>query len=197
MLKLNTAQQRLPLGGHHYHEYGVTFRGDTFQEVVEKLKSFRLNNNISYGDPEQEVLKFYASHWPYMVRTDREGTEKEEEPQDYQDWRKWTQTTWRNPPLKRITTREATDRWNACLGCKFNKPLDWEMSDESRELSRRIFILRRGLDAPSGVGYCSLHKCDLGVFGYIGDAEKYSTKNENEEQPKECWVGQNEDTGRL
>ena len=116
MLKLNEKQQRTPIGGHQFHEYGNTFRGESFDEVVKKLKDFRLTNNLRLGDPEQEVLLHYATHWPWMVRRIPD-VEQEEESSDYKDWRAWVQRTWKKPPVKMITTKEASDRWNSCLTC--------------------------------------------------------------------------------
>jgi len=185
MLKINEKQQRTIPGGHQFHEYGNTFRGDTFEEVVEKLKLFRLNNNLNMGDPEQDVLMHYVTHWPWMVRR-AEGEEQAEEASDYREWRAWVQRTWKKPPVKMITMKEASDRWNSCLTCPHNVPKDWEEGEESKELSRRVFVLSRGLTIPSGIGYCNFHKCDLGVFTFIEKANNYSgTSNQ---PPANCWV---------
>lgn len=193
MLKLNEKQQRTPIGGHQFHEYGNTFRGESFDEVVKKLKDFRLTNNLRLGDPEQEVLLHYATHWPWMVRRIPD-VEQEEESSDYKDWRAWVQRTWKKPPVKMITTKEASDRWNSCLTCPHNKAKDWEESEEAKELSKRAFVLSRGLTIPSGIGYCNFHKCDLGVFTFIDNVNNYSaTINQ---PPANCWVA-NENTSRM
>lgn len=185
MLKLNDKQQRTPTGGHQYHEYGTTFRGESYSEVVKKLREFRLNNNLNVGDPEQEVLRHYADHWPWMVRSsDKEPAA--EQGSDYQDWRSWIQNTWKRPPAKFISTKEASERWNACLTCPHNVKKDWGTTKESEELKKRAFVLSRGITIPSGVGYCNFHKCDLGVFTFIDKVNNYSgTTNQ---PPANCWV---------
>ena len=186
MYKLNEKQQRPPFGGHQYNEYGVTFRGESFPEVVKKLSDFRLNNNIKVGDPEQDVLNHYATHWPWTVSRVLNPPEQKAEPNNYSDWRKWVVETWARPPAKMITAKEATDRWSACLTCPYNVRKDWEPTKESEELDKRVFVLRRGIDVPSILGYCTFHKCDIGVIAYIDKVENYAKNSGN--SPSNCWV---------
>ncbi len=187
MLKLNEKQQRTPIGGHQFHEYGTTFKGESFTEVVKKLKNFRLNNNLNVGNPEQEILNHYATHWPWMVRRSDEAPEQEKG-SDYMDWRDWLQRTWKKPPSKFVSTKEASERWNCCLTCPHNLKKDWGVSAESTELNKRAFVLSRGLDVPSGIGYCNFHKCDLGVFSLIDKVNNYSSTTN--QPPANCWVKQ-------
>ena len=66
--ELRKHQQLRPLeGGHHFHCYGLKFTGETLGEVVGKVSSYRLNNLIPMGRPEQEVLAYYADKFPWMV----------------------------------------------------------------------------------------------------------------------------------
>jgi hypothetical protein len=75
MLKLNKEQKREPLGGHQFHEHGYTFKGDSFSIVETKVRKFRVRNGLPMGNPEQDILNYYAMHWPYMVKEDRETPE--------------------------------------------------------------------------------------------------------------------------
>src|SRR5690349_17404270 len=106
MLQLNTKQKRMPFGGHQYPEYGMVFRGETFKEVKDKLAKFRLDNNIPAGNPEQEILVHYLKNWPWMVIiNDKPPASMGDE--DYAKWRDWIHKTWKNPPRKHLTTKEA------------------------------------------------------------------------------------------
>lgn len=187
MLKLKKDSKRSPFGGHHYPEYGRTFQSPTFKELVKNVEDFRLNNNIPAGDPEQDILAFYAEHWPWLIEVNFDepapGWKKVEH---YEDWRESIYKMWKRPPLKTISVKEASDRWAVCAVCPYNKPLDWEETNESAELSRRTFLLRRGIDVPENLGYCSLHKVDLSVFCLIADASDYSSKTE--EDYEACWL---------
>jgi hypothetical protein len=167
MLKLNPTSKKSPPGGHQYREYGITFKGEKFSEVVTKVRDFRLHNNHPVGDPEQEVLCYYADHWPWLVKEDRDAAEPESPPDQYFLWREWLHRTWRNPPNKIITVKEAKDRWDKCEKCPFNQQFKHDETAESSELSRRAFLLRRGIEVPEFLGFCSCHAADLGAFSLI------------------------------
>lgn len=186
-LALNKNQKREPYGGHHFVEQGITFKGDTFDEVIEKVADFRKNNNYPAGDPVQDVLIFYVKHWPYMVTDDLEP--KEEVPIDtkYLEWRDWIYKVWQNPPKKFLTTKEAQDRWKVCETCPFNQKKDWAKSDESTELKRRQYLLTRGIAYPSFLGFCSLHRADLGVIVFTDQPVSLSSKKDGGHYEK-CWV---------
>lgn len=187
MLKLNRNQKREPIGGHQFVERSITFKGDTFDEVVEKIRDFRITNCLPVGDPEQEVLIHYVKNWPYMV-TDDKGATWGTENLMFMAWRKWISDTWRTPPKKMVTTKEAVPRWEKCRSCPHNKKLDWEETDESSELKRRAFILRKGIDAPTDIGFCALHSADLGVITFIDNARDFSQKPKDKGDYPSCWI---------
>lgn len=186
MLKFNKDQLRLPVGGHHYVEYGKTFKGEDVPDLEKQIAAFRLANNIPAGNPKQEILNFYAKNWPYMVKRDYEGVETVSD-EDYIHWRQWIYDTWSRPPKKLLTTKEAKERWEICLKCPLMRRFKWESTDESAELTRRAFILRRGIEIPHEIGYCSLHRTDVGVYVFIDQSKSFSAMKDAE-QPKECWV---------
>lgn len=186
MLKLNKDQQRIPLGGHHFSKHGTTFRGETFQEVVSKLSDFRVANSLQLGDPEQDVLQFYATNWPYMVTSD--GLSKPIDPQhDYEKWRKWVFDTWRRPPIKFIIPSEAEERWKVCEKCPFLKKKSWPNTKEAAEVARKAFILARGMKTPEFLGFCSLHLADLPALVFVDQPKSFSGMKDGETF-KDCWV---------
>lgn len=188
MLKFNKNQKRLPIGGYHFPSHGTTFRADTLDGLVKKIKDFRTTNAIGAGAPEQEVLIFYAKHWPYMVMEDRDPPPPKITQEEYAQWRDWIQSTWTKPPNKTLTSKEAKSRWEVCQKCPFNKQLKWEGTDESAELTRRAFILRRGLEVPLNLGFCSRHRWDLSVAVWIDQATGFSAEPNHQKRP-DCWVG--------
>ncbi len=187
MLKIRHQQKRLPLGGHHFNEGLVTLKGDTHIEVANKLRDFRVNNNKPMGDPEQDVLNYYAETSPWMVREDEE---KEEVPLDpsYLEWRDWVYRVWDKPPKKYTTKRDATARWLVCKTCPFNKKMDWVESNESSELVRRAFLLRKGLEVPDYLGFCTCHKADLGAFSFLEAPKDHSGIAKDAKNYPSCWV---------
>lgn len=189
MLKLNNRQKRQPFGGHHFVEKSITFRGDSFDELVKKLKEFRVINSIPLGDPEQDVLQFYAKNWPYMVEVRGDSVlNHAEENDNYRFWRGWIYKAWSNPMKKQVTEREACERWDKCHNCPFNMKKDWPETDESKELEKRSFILRRGVHAPLYAGYCRLHRADISAFTFSETPREFSSKPKGMEDYDGCWV---------
>jgi hypothetical protein len=188
MLKLNPDQLRQPHGGHHYLiPNGPAVKGESFKEVVQKIKDYRINNGIPVGDPEQDVLWFYALHWPYMVEPDVQRKAPEES-EMFRSWAKWVRKAWKTPPKKTITTKEASIRWDVCLTCPHNKKFNWRETDESTAIQQRVFLLRRGVEVPEGIGYCACHKADLSALSFIDGPQSFSDKSKEFIQPEACWV---------
>ena len=186
MLAFNKNQKRLPIGGHHFHDHGVNFKGETLQELAEKIVSFRAINNIPAGNPEQEILVFYAKNWPYMV-IEAKGKQPKVVDDEYVAWRDSIYKRWSNPPLKFIVQSEAVERWNVCEGCPHLKPIDWPKTEEQSELVRKSFLLSRGLQTPAFLGYCALHCTDLRSIVYAESPTSQSSKKDAL-QPEKCWM---------
>lgn len=187
MLKLKPDSKKSPVGGHHFIEKETTFKGDTFVELVKKLRDFRLHNNIPVGQPDQDILEFYAAYWPWLVKEDRETPPPDPMPSQYDRWMEWIDRTWSRPPGKFITSKEAKDRWAVCEKCPFNEQFKFDETDESAQLTRRSFLLRRGLDAPAHLGFCACHNADLASFSYFDKSKDFSSRKDLE-QPTNCWV---------
>ena len=188
MLKLKENSKKSPPGGHHYVEHRVTFKGESWTEVVKKVTDFRLHNNIPQGNPSQEVLNFYADNWPWLVKEDESAPEPEPAPSQYDLWRDWIYRTWKNPPKKLVTPTEAKARWAICSTCPMNEQFKFSESSESAELTRRTFLLRRGIESSEALAFCSCHKADLASFSFFDNAKEYSRMHHPIEKPDRCWV---------
>lgn len=188
-LRLNNNQKRLPFGGHHFFENSMNhlLKGETFDDVVRQLTDLRINNNVPMGDPEQEILIFYAKNYPWMVKYDMESTGVEQLSPRYQAWRRFVYNTWNKPPQKVVSNKEAAMRQERCLSCPYNQPLDWDETDESSELTRRAFLLRRGANLSQDIGFCTLHESDLGILTLVENPESYSARNKDTPNYPGCW----------
>lgn len=186
MLKYNKDSKRLPPGGHQFKEYGMVFKGDSLEAVCRDLANFRLNNNIPAGNPEQEILAHYVKNWPWLVKDDRVSKDAEDMG-NYSKWREWIYMVWKTPPKKVIAPKLAAERWAVCKDCPYNVPFAWKDSKESEELTRRAYMLRRAIDVPKGLGFCSLHKADIGLLSVLEDAKTYSN-NKSEKNYPDCWI---------
>lgn len=189
MKVINKYQQRKPIGGHHYPEMGLTLRGETMDEVAKKLKDLRITNGRPVGNPEKDILDFYAEHFPYMLVEDETVQLPKEMTEDYIRYRHWIFASWRNPPKRLVTHREAKERQKICKNCPQMKQVSWGSSDEAKELERRSFMLTCGVKKDEDFGYCSCHRWDNNVATFFHAAEAFTAKGKDAEVPKTCWVG--------
>lgn len=186
MLALNEKAMKQPIGGHHYACHGIMFRGDSFTEVVEKLANFRINNGIPIGNPDQEILMTYAASYPNLVKTRIGDAEKPSE--EYRKWRLWVNSVWKDPPSKQISERQAKERWKKCIGCKYLTDYPWKKTDESAQIQRRAFLLRKGAACPEKIQFCSLHLADIPVLSFIETPAKYTDAPKDKVDESGCWV---------
>lgn len=188
MITLNKNQQRLPIGGHHFPEPGKMIRGESFKEVEDRLKEFRVINGKPAGNPKQEILNYYAEMFPYMVQYGKEGEAYQPPTSNFVRFRHWVQTVWKNPPKKLIIDKEATARWEVCQKCPFNAKPDWGKDQEAQEVERRAFLLRAGRSVPEGLGYCTLHRADISVLSLLDNPALFSAKDKKLPDEPSCWV---------
>ena len=187
-LSFNSNSMREPIGGHHFktdRPIDTTLKAKTLEDLVDDLKDFRINNGVPLGDPLQDILAYYKANWPYLVV--QEDGDTQEVGIRFSIWRSWIYKMWNNPPKSLVPNKVAKERQGVCEGCKYNKPITWDKTPEARELQRRAFLLRRGIDVPKYLGYCSFHGCDLGVLCELDKAGSFVL---SETQYKDCWIDQ-------
>lgn len=177
---------RQPIGGHHFpvsKPIVSILKGETLDELVQELTDFRINNGISLNNPLQDILEYYRQKWPYLVVVEQGDTE--ENSIRFEVWRSWIQRTWAHPPKNLVPVKTAQERWDICEKCPYNKTKNWTRNDEHYELTKRAFLLRRGIDVPKYLGYCSFHGVDLGAFTMFDHPEKFV---QSEGIYKECFI---------
>jgi len=183
---INHKQQTLPPGGHHFPIMGLVLRADTIDELKKKITELRIANGQPVGDPEGDIIKYYAEHYPAMVQNGER--EKPALNEKYRRWRDWVRYMWFAPPKKLLTVKEAELRWEKCRDCPFNSAMDWATSPEAEEFDRRLFLLRQGKDVPDDVGFCTCHGADLGLLAFLDAPDKVSARKDPAVPPKDCFV---------
>lgn len=189
MLIIKPDAMRIPIGGHQFPENGMVIRGESFDEVVQKLTDYRLNNHIHLGNPSRDVLVYYANNWPFMVTDDGKPEPDLSEAKPYEEYRRFIDETWKRPPAKLLATKEASFRWEVCEKCPFNKSKDWPQTKETAELARRSFLMKRGVETPKNLGVCSLHfHADLSILTFVETPAHFVDVKTDAAKPEKCWV---------
>ena len=185
--RLRKGHKRLPFGGHHYTANGITAKGDTAEEVVEKIKNYRLINGIPLGDPMSELLEYYADKFPWMIENNLDDQGEKPENANYVRWRGWLISQWGKPFPKTIGEVQAVDRWAICEKCEFCRPRTWENTPEAIEFERKSLLLKNARNSPKNVKFCTLHGWDIGVSSYVENPAPLSDKKDKQDY-EGCWV---------
>lgn len=186
MYALKKNSMKIPHGGHHFSQCGITFKAETFDQLKDKVHKFRVINSLPIGKPDQDILNFYAENWPWLVERveDQHGNEDV----NMTGWRDWVLKTWSKPPVKTLSKAEAATRWKICEKCPFNRAIDFWETEEVKELKKKVFLLKRGIDTPSNLGFCAIHRADIGVLSILDSPEKFSSKRKKGGSYKDCWT---------
>lgn len=185
--RLKQSQQRQPTGGHHIFTNNIMFKGESAPDVAEKVAEYRLINSIPEGDPEAEIVEYYAKKFPWMVEKHMDWTAPPPKNQRYEWWSKWIRRTWRSPPPDFAATQTASERQEVCKTCPFMKSKSWKETSESMELEKRAYLLRRSGKISEEIGICGLHKADIGVLSYSINPAKLC-EEPTKAPPEKCWV---------
>ena len=183
-LSLNPDSHKNPRGGHHFSDHGVKFEAENFQTLARKVERYRTANNIPAGDPEQEILRYYETLNPALVL--RHDEKIEEKPEDMRLWEASVRSLWRNPPaIDKTPQVHAAARQMICGSCPFNvKITEFKKFKEFPELERRAFVLRNGTGLAANVGYCRLHRVDIGILSFTENPKSNPSAGT---KPESCW----------
>jgi len=188
--RIKVSQKRLPIGGHHFPEKGVSIKGESFNDVVDMLTSFRLFNSRAVGNPRQEVVDYYAAKFPWMVELDTAPSPDDELDADYVAWRDWITSVWAKSSGRFVSKREAQTRLEVCKTCPHHVGSPWDQTEEAIEFQRKALMLKRGNMVDEKYGFCLLHKCDVGVSSFIENPISVSRKEKDEQDYPACWFHQ-------
>jgi hypothetical protein len=190
-------------GDHHFPDpCGFTFRADDFPALLSKITQYRLQNGLPVGDPEQEVLTFYAKSFPWSVIEedgrkvlsqkhttlfDNPDTNPAKVSQSLQErLYAWVNQVWRNPPAKLLAPQEAASRVSACKNCPQHLPplSDTPLNDpRAKETDRRVFVLAKCRPASDALGSCAHFGWDCRLACLLPNPS-----GGGEKEPAGCWV---------
>ena len=186
MKQINPSAQRKPIGGHHFTDRGQIIRADSFADVVKALADFRLANSWPLGEPEKEILAYYATIAPWLVLDDGAPTKPSGVPAHVQSLREWLNETYKTGNVTLCSKTEAKERWAGCDGCKYASEIDWAYSPETEEMERRAALLRGMRVTPLDDSFCRLHKWATSVATYMHKPKVIEANREM--APDACFV---------
>ncbi len=190
--QLNPFQKRLPFGGHHFIEDGMTIKGETMADVADLLENYRIINGKPLGDPKQDIVDYYSKKFPWMVRLDHGVPIEDDIREEYIAWRYWIASVWGQTQHKFISRKESSMRLEICKNCPHNIGKPWESSRESTEFDRKALLLRRGEKIDEKYCFCDLHKADIGVGSFLESPTGLSRKDKDKPDHPGCWFSQSE-----
>lgn len=188
--RYNAKQQRRPIGGQHFPcKDGNIIKAETFGELVTKVLDYRLNNGHPVGDPEHDIVQYYATNYPFMVEEYESGDEAERHEDSDMVYR-WVNSVWTNPPSGLLSKLEAAPLIKTCLDCPHNVDLeDLPQADSFDTAISRALVIRKFMSAPDNLGWCDHHKWLTPLALFIKENKKYSSGEEP--YPEGCWVDKN------
>jgi hypothetical protein len=161
MLQLRKNPGKGVPGGHHFPEKENVFKADSFDELVDDVRYFRIHNGRPAGDVEQEILRHYQSIAPNLVEEAIDGAlQNDTSDGGLADVMRWLVRKSSAPIKEFLDNNQAGNREKICANCRFNETLD--DSDIEEEIVRRVFLLSRG-KAKASLGWCRKKKWANGL----------------------------------
>ena len=170
----------------HYPEDDHVIDGDSYEDLVKKVKDFRFYRNVPAGNVEQDVAAFICGKFPWAGWKAGESIENPVTPALGALWmrlRKMGESS-----VARAIAPVVKHRAGICLGCPHNIPIP-EMSEEDKVQYRRAvgLICGRLIEGESELGLCSFHLHDNRVASMVNGNEPL-----RDGQPDHCWVAKDE-----
>lgn len=155
-LKLKFPYFKEPPKGWHWVRDGITFRANSPEAVVEKVKQHLIANGNPPLDLMDEYVDYVAHNWPNLVQQcagDPEPRFKE----PIMDVLSNLHVIASKPLVDVPEEAEAKKRAALCATCPYNRPFRGD-SDVIEAIRRRAYMLTRG--NLNSLGYCALHRWD-------------------------------------
>jgi hypothetical protein len=169
-------------GGHNYPiPGGPTVKGETVEELVDKISDYRVRNGLPVGNPMDEIITYYAEHYPWSVE---EGERTHKPPIEGLDERvyAWLNAQWRNPPKELLHQEDIQKRMDTCQQCRFRCLQALAKGPASAEAARRAFLLARGNLGPDECGFCRYFGWDNRLACLLPELKPEKSA------PKGCWL---------
>lgn len=185
-IQLKRNSMRQPFGGHHFAEKSITFKAESFDDLVGKVRDFRIANGIKVGSPEEDILIYYAKNWPWLVEEDK-CPPKRQTNERYDKWSEFILRIKKSPIRKYANDKDMRIRYETCEKCKFRKKIQARDKDEFNALKQKVFVSCRGLMICDMDQFCDLHQAPIPVLLAADSPREVLPKKDGNTAP-ECWI---------
>lgn len=185
MLTVKHNHAKPPNGGHRFPNGDEFHRGDTVEEVLEKMEAHRAENALPLGNPEQDLAKYYQSIAPYLVRDE---PDKEFVAPRSQIAAESMMTLWReHPDLYLQTNARIALREKTCDECPMKRryPKDGNSEKFYQRRAKQRASLLTGKREIEKEGWCHWCKLPIPLAVLIREPQKWERL---QSPPKSCWV---------
>ena len=190
--RIKEPRMKNPRGGWRWTEMGVTITEDTPDQLANHIEKMRRANDLSVGDPMEEIAESLSATDPWLVRYKPEDNREAQKKDPLIDAvERWT--------FDRVKTAhsfihqfDAKQRADVCRQCPKSKKLIQPTEEESARYWKSLMIASRGKCASEisyGTGVCSLYAHDnrLAIWLESPHSEQKCCGNSGE-KPKNCWI---------
>jgi hypothetical protein len=186
----------IPPNGFHFKSDDLYIEGSSYQDVAEKLLRYRLENNVSTGNPMAEVLDYICNSWPHFCSDTSPISPLNMKPAPSLTARvtAWMASLYRtlrgtNISESYVDQGEANRRAAICLACPFH--VEWRRGCSSCiEGTQRVGYTFRG-------GRQAAHEAKLMSCSILGHEAKTAvwvktppppTTEQHSDLPTNCWM---------
>jgi hypothetical protein len=166
----------VPPGGYHFPvAAGITVIGSSWDDLIDRVRQWRIDNGKNIGHPREEILAYFEKTWPSSIRylsTPVLTSEDGAEPTGSQDDPFSRTMRWLNRLRDRLPMGggeiahddDIEKRKAACEKCPKHKPLTVPCTKCSGSLNTAIAAVTKGKVTDTSGGYCKVLGAPCGVL---------------------------------
>ena len=182
MLEVKRSHAKPPSGGHRFPiEGGGFLKGETPEEVLEKIEDYRAENALPLDDPETDLALYYLQIAKYLVKE----VEGERAKRPSQIIAEAIMALWKShPKVMPSDSPIPTLRAKTCDDCKMRWEFPADLGNSRpyvKKAIQRARMLTGDREFTSG-RYCNACKLPLDLINRISEPELLQSA------PKSCWV---------
>ena len=172
-----------PKGGWVFKEDGVVFEGDSHNDLVRRVRKYRINHGKEYTDVDSDVRRYICERNPTLCRVKEKKPEKnEEDVTPSKVAATWLLGITTGGEYKRVFPETKSRRSDICRSCPKNRA-DIHPEDEvGQGHEYRLQTSTRGRFDGS-LGICECHGHDNRVAVWLMGLKP------SDDQPENCWIG--------
>ncbi len=169
-----------------------TVHGETMQEVINKVQSFRQDADLDIGDPNREVNDYLCKLWPHLCRQEDtveadESAENKTLRQRSSNW-KFNRYAQSHENKDLVEPEIAEGRAKICATCPKNQSNRDGCTPCVVDNDRVFFMLRQGQSTETKVGGCEVTGQDNETAAFFTKPMLAYAKKYKDELPSHCWL---------